>query len=168
MQPRNFLRIEGLTVLVLMIYGYFTMNGPIWMFILLILAPDLSMLGYLAGPRFGSLIYNIAHTYTLPITLGAIGFWANIQIAIFIALIWTAHIGIDRLFGYGLKFKTGFKNTHLSHRLHGPKSCPSVMRRTHVQFVAISRGSTICSNDSSFRTMEHSTDDRFVHIKDGS
>lgn len=114
MEPRSFLRIEGLTVLALALYGYFALNGSIWMLVVLALAPDLSMLGYLAGPRLGSLSYNVVHTYTFPLALGAIGFWTDVRIALLVALIWIGHIGADRLFGYGLKFETGFKDTHLS------------------------------------------------------
>ena len=114
MEPRSFLRIEGLTVLTLALYGYFASDGPIWMLVVLALAPDLSMLGYFAGSRLGSISYNIVHTYTLPLALGAVGLWADIRIALLVALIWTGHIGADRLFGYGLKFESGFKDTHLS------------------------------------------------------
>lgn len=114
MEPRTFLRIEGLTVLGLALGGYFTLNGPIWMLVVLALAPDLSMLGYLAGSQTGSLSYNVAHTYTLPLALGAVGFWADIRIAVLLALIWIGHIGADRLAGYGLKFESGFEDTHLS------------------------------------------------------
>lgn len=114
MEPRSILRVEGLTVLTLALYGYFSVDGPIWLLAVLALAPDLSMLGYLAGPRFGSVSYNIVHTYTFPLVLGAVGFGADLQIALFVALVWTGHIGADRLFGYGLKFETGFKDTHLS------------------------------------------------------
>ena len=30
-------------------------------------------------------------------------------------LIWTAHIGIDRLLAFGLKYPTHFSDTHLQH-----------------------------------------------------
>lgn len=114
MEPRTFLRVEGLAALGLALGGYFALDGPIWMLVVLALAPDLSMIGYLAGPKLGSLSYNIVHTYTLPLALGAFGFWADIRLALIIALIWVGHIGADRVFGYGLKFESGFKNTHLS------------------------------------------------------
>lgn len=114
MKPRTFLRVEGLTALGLALGGYFTLGGPIWLLVVLALAPDLSMLGYLAGPKLGSLSYNIVHTYTLPLVFGAVGFWGDIRLALLVALIWIGHIGADRLFGYGLKFESGFKNTHLS------------------------------------------------------
>lgn len=114
MEPRAFLRVEGLAALAIALGGYFTLNGPVWMLIVLALAPDLSMIGYLAGPRLGSLSYNVVHTYTLPLALGTLGFWAEIRLALLIALIWAGHIGADRLVGYGLKFESGFKDTHLS------------------------------------------------------
>lgn len=114
MEPRTFLRIEGLAALGIALGGYFTVDGTIWLLVILALAPDLSMVGYLTGPRLGSLSYNIAHTYTLPLALGSLGFWADIRMALLVALIWAGHIGADRLVGYGLKFQSGFKNTHLS------------------------------------------------------
>lgn len=114
MEPRIFLRVEGLTVLGIAIGAYFALDGPVWMLVVLALAPDLSMLGYLAGPRLGSLCYNVVHTYTLPLVLGGVGFWVDSRMGLLIALIWAGHIGADRLFGYGLKFESGFKDTHLS------------------------------------------------------
>lgn len=71
------------------------------------------MLGYLAGPRTGGLSYNVVHTYTLPL-LGAVGFWADAGFGLLVALIWAGHIGADRVLGYGFKFESGFKDTHLS------------------------------------------------------
>jgi hypothetical protein len=114
MKPPTFLRVEGLAALGIALGAYFTLNGPIWLLIILGLAPDLSMSGYLADPRVGSLSYNVAHTYTLPIALGSVAFWADIRMALLVALIWAGHIGADRLVGYGLKFESGFKDTHLS------------------------------------------------------
>jgi hypothetical protein len=92
---------------------YFFFDGPLWWLVALGLAPDLSMLGYLAGPRLGSHGYNLFHTYTLPLALGGVGLWMDVPVAILIAAIWIGHIGADRLFGYGLKFESGFKDTHL-------------------------------------------------------
>ncbi|MFB6253331.1 MAG: DUF4260 domain-containing protein [Halobacteriaceae archaeon] len=114
MGPRTYLRIEGLAVLGLSLAGYFTLDGSILMLVVLALAPDVSMLGYLLNPKAGSISYNVVHTYTLPLALGAFGFWGDSSIAILLALIWTGHIGADRLVGYGLKFESNFKDTHLS------------------------------------------------------
>jgi hypothetical protein len=81
--------------------------------VLLALAPDLSMLGYLAGPSAGALAYDLVHTYVGPGALAVIGVLAGSDLAVQVALIWLAHIGADRLLGYGLKYPTGFKDTHL-------------------------------------------------------
>lgn len=114
MDPRVFLRVEGLTALAIALGGYFALDGPIWLLLALALAPDLSMLGYLAGPRLGSWCYNVVHTYTVPVALGALGVWADAPLALLISLVWAGHIGADRLFGYGLKLESGFAETHLS------------------------------------------------------
>lgn len=114
MDPRTFLRIEGMIILGLALAGYFWVNGPLWLLVVLALAPDLFMLGYLAGPRIGSLSYNAAHTYSVPFALGAYGLWADARLALLVALIWAGHIGADRLVGYGLKHESSFTDTHLS------------------------------------------------------
>ncbi len=92
---------------------YFHLGYPWWLFLVLILAPDLSMGGYAAGPVVGRATYDAAHTYALPVALAAIGVLADAEVAVQIGLIWTAHIGVDRAIGYGLKYRTGFKDTHL-------------------------------------------------------
>ena len=114
MEPRTLLRLEGLAVFALALAVYFALGGPIWLLAVLALAPDLSMLGYLGGPRVGSYCYNAVHTYTGPLVLGSAALWIDSRIALLVALIWAGHIGADRLVGYGLKFESGFKDTHLS------------------------------------------------------
>ena len=85
------------------------------LFALLILAPDLSFAGYAAGPRVGALVYDLAHTSAWPIAVGVVGVLAGSGAAVAVALVWLAHIGIDRALGYGLKYPTHFKDTHLQH-----------------------------------------------------
>lgn len=114
MEPRYFLRLEGLAVAGVVLGGYLTLGGPLWLLVVVALAPDLSMVGYLAGPRVGSLSYNVVHTYALPLALGAFGFWFGGRLALLVALVWAGHIGVDRFVGFGLKFDSGFENTHLS------------------------------------------------------
>jgi hypothetical protein len=111
--PRLLLRLEGLAVaagaLALYVHG-----GHGWLLlVLLVLAPDLSMLGYLGGPHVGAIVYDAAHTLVLPVALGTAGVLADWELARQLALIWLLHIGTDRLVGYGLKYPTGFKVTHL-------------------------------------------------------
>lgn len=84
-----------------------------WLFALLILAPDLSMLGYLAGPRIGAMAYNALHVLFAPLVLALAGVLLAAPTTTAVALIWIAHIAIDRALGYGLKLSTGFQDTHL-------------------------------------------------------
>jgi len=111
--PRVLLRAEGLAVAVAAIALYFHADYPWWLLVALALAPDLSMVGYLAGPTIGAAAYDAAHTYALPIVLAAVGVVADAEIAIQLGLIWFTHIGVDRAIGYGLKYPSGFKDTHL-------------------------------------------------------
>jgi hypothetical protein len=110
----SLLRLEGLAVAAVTALLYARTGASWWIFAALWLAPDLSMLGYLAGPCRGSRIYNAFHTYVPPVVLalGALLLRANALLLPF-ALIWANHIGIDRMLGYGLKFANGFGWTHL-------------------------------------------------------
>ena len=84
--------------------------------------PDFSFAAYLAGPRVGAIVYNAAHSYMAPMTLMTTGFALASPLVLSIAMIWLAHIGIDRALGYGLKYSTGFGFTHLG-RI-GPRQRP--------------------------------------------
>jgi hypothetical protein len=110
---RTLLRLEGLTLFVGMTLLYAVWEGSWWVYAILFLAPDLSFLGYLGGPRVGAVVYNAAHSYMAPVTLMVTGFALASPLVLSIALIWMAHIGIDRAFGYGLKYFAGFGFTHL-------------------------------------------------------
>ena len=112
--PAIFLRLEALAVVVASVALYFDGDYAAWAFFAFLLAPDLSFAGYLAGPRVGAVIYNLAHTYEWPVALAAgclLSGEAGLPVQI--ALIWAAHVGIDRVLGYGLKYPTAFKDTHL-------------------------------------------------------
>lgn len=100
-------------MLALALLLYWKASGSWLLLIVLILAPDLFMLGYLRGPRFGGAVYNLGHTWLLPGILVVAGIFGSIQLLIQLALIWFGHIGADRLLGYGLKLPTAFKDTHL-------------------------------------------------------
>jgi hypothetical protein len=111
--PRLLLRAEGLVVAVSATVLYFHADYPWWLFLALILAPDLSLIGFAAGPRVGAATYDAIHTYLLPAVLAVGGVVTDTDAAVQIGLIWLAHIGIDRAIGYGLKYPTGAKETHL-------------------------------------------------------
>ena len=106
-------RLEGGILLALSLLIYWKLAGPWLWYVVLILAPDLFMLGYLGGPRLGATLYNLGHTWLLPGILAAVGIIGGTSFALDVALIWFGHIGVDRLLGYGLKLPTGFQDTHL-------------------------------------------------------
>jgi hypothetical protein len=107
------LRIEGLAVFAAALIAYQVLGGNWWIFALLILAPDLAMLGGLVSPAFGARAYNAAHTYTVPAVAGALAWLAGATYLLPFAIIWIAHIGADRALGYGLKYPGTFHQTHL-------------------------------------------------------
>jgi hypothetical protein len=84
-----------------------------WWFPLLLLAPDLGMLGYLAGPGVGAATYNVAHHRALAVVVWLMGWWLAQPLLLAAGGILFAHASIDRVFGYGLKLAAGFKHTHL-------------------------------------------------------
>ena len=54
MSVRLLLRLEGLAIAVAAVLLYADGDRSWWLFLLLILAPDLSFLGYAAGPGVGA------------------------------------------------------------------------------------------------------------------
>lgn len=112
-RPAVVLRVEGAAMFAGSGLVYWLSGGSWWLFALLLLAPDVSMLGYLAGRGVGAAVYNVFHSYPLPAVLGGFGLLAGSPLAVAGALVWFAHIGMDRTLGYGLKYDTGFKDTHL-------------------------------------------------------
>jgi Domain of unknown function (DUF4260) len=111
--PRRLLRTEGAALLIVAVMLYARTGTSWWLFAVLLLAPDLSFGGYLAGPRIGAAAYNAVHTTIGPLALALIGLLAPSPLMIALALIWVAHIGADRMLGYGLKYEAGFAFTHL-------------------------------------------------------
>ena len=107
------LRLEGAALFGAALALYIDADYSTLALVLLFLAPDLSFLAYAAGPRAGALTYNLFHFEAIPLTMGAVGLLGDWDVGVQIALIWLAHIGIDRLLGYGLKYPTAFKDTHL-------------------------------------------------------
>ena len=112
-RPAALLRAEGMTMLLGSALLYWLYGGSWWLFALLLLTPDASMLGYLGGPRVGAAVYNAFHSYPLPAVLAAYGLLGGLPLTLGVALVWFAHIGMDRAVGYGLKYPTAFGDTHL-------------------------------------------------------
>jgi len=88
-------------------------GGPPLLLIPAWLAVDLSMVGYLAGPRVGAITYNAAHNLVLPLALLGAGWWTDTGWLILASAALLTHVGLDRTLGYGLKLPTDFRDTHL-------------------------------------------------------
>ena len=107
------LRLEGMCYATVALLAYWHFGYSWVLFALLILVPDLTMLGYLAGPRVGAICYNLVHATPLAWVLLVLGYFSDHSFVVSAGLILFAHIGIDRMLGYGLKYQSGFKDTHL-------------------------------------------------------
>lgn len=110
---KNLIHLEGLIIFLASFFLYWYFNYSILMFILLLLTPDISILAYKINSFVGSRCYNLFHTYIFPIILTVLGVILGLPFIISIGLIWIAHIGMDRMLGFGLRYNNGFKDTHL-------------------------------------------------------
>ncbi len=111
--PLLLLRAEGLAVALLCVAAFSRSGASWWLFAALILVPDLSICFYLAGPRDRAKAYNAVHTYLGPVALLSAAAVLAMPTVLSIAMIWAAHIGIDRALGFGLKYPDAFSSTHL-------------------------------------------------------
>ncbi len=107
------IRIEGLVVLALGTFLYFS-NGYNWViFLLLLMLPDVFMIGYAFSKKTGAYLYNFSHTFITPLLVLLLGMAFSVDFLMMIGFIWMVHIGMDRMMGYGLKYVTDFKDTHI-------------------------------------------------------
>lgn len=115
MSPVAWQRIEGAGIFAaaVALAGMTQSGWPLWLWPLVLLAPDLSMIGYLAGARVGAAIYNAAHLYANGLILALLGLLTGQTGLIAAGAVWMAHVGIDRALGYGSKSVTRFQDTHL-------------------------------------------------------
>ena len=110
------LRVEGLALGAVSVWGFHLTGASWWLFAALALAPDLATAGYLAGPVVGAACYNAVHTYATPALLAAAAVALGPAASgwtLPAACVWAAHVGFDRALGYGLKLPEGFGHTHL-------------------------------------------------------
>jgi hypothetical protein len=118
MSPRSLVHLEGAAVFALSLFAYHWIHGSWLLFPVLFLLPDLSMIGYAVSVRLGATTYNAVHTYVGPLLFAAYAFGLDHQTGLKLSFIWIAHIGLDRMFGFGLKYPTRFKDTHLNPERH--------------------------------------------------
>ena len=110
---RIWLRLEAVAVFVAGLLVWIALNGGWPRFALGFLLPDLALLAYLIGPRAGAGVYNVLHSYVIPAVLAIIGATFDQTPLLLVGALWTSHIGFDRMLGLGLKYPTGFSDTHL-------------------------------------------------------
>ena len=107
------LRVEAVTLFFAGVLAYLHLNGDPWWLLPLLLAPDLSMAGYLGGPRLGALTYNLVHNLAIGLVALGVGWFGAVAPLALAGAILVAHVGMDRSLGYGLKLPTDFRDTHL-------------------------------------------------------
>ena len=118
--PKAVLRIEGAVLLAASIAVFAVQGQQWWLYPVLLLVPDVFMVGYLRNTKLGSITYNLGHSYPAAAIVMAAGFVLGSGFLVSLGAIWFGHIGFDRMLGYGLKYAASFKQTHLGD-LESPK-----------------------------------------------
>ncbi|MEG0473770.1 MAG: DUF4260 domain-containing protein [Solibacillus sp.] len=107
------IRVEYGIAFILLLVIYLHLDFSLWLFFILLLVPDLTIVGYAMNKKIGSIIYNFGHSLILPLLLLLISLGISNELLVMLSIIWIAHILMDRCFGFGLKYEHSFKNTHL-------------------------------------------------------
>lgn len=112
---KSVLKLEEAAMAAMGIYllSKYSLGLPIWLWTIIFFSPDISMLGYLIDIKMGAICYNVFHHKSIALMVTAIGFYLHFDVMISIGILLFAHASFDRIFGYGLKYFDGFKNTHL-------------------------------------------------------
>ena len=110
---KNLLKLEELIMFLISIYLFSLLDYFWWLYPALILTPDIGMIGYAINASTGAMTYNLFHHRGIAILIGFIGFWWLIPELQLTGIILFGHSSMDRMLGYGLKFNSGFKDTHL-------------------------------------------------------
>lgn len=110
---KTLISIEEIAMFMLALFGFYHLTFAWWVFWALLLLPDVSMVGYLIGPKLGAVLYNIVHHKALAIAIYVLGFYLAVPTLQLAGIILFAHSSMDRALDYGLKYFTGFKDTHL-------------------------------------------------------
>lgn len=111
--PTWLLRLESLVWFFISLYAYYHFQGTWKLFLIAFLIPDISLVGYLFGPKIGAIAYNAMHIEVWPALLACYGFFFGMPTVLLLAIIWLSHIHLDRMLGFGLKYSDAFKHTHL-------------------------------------------------------
>jgi len=110
---KNILKLEEAAMFVLSIYALSLFHADWWVYLSVLIAPDISFIGYTAGNRIGAVCYNLFHHKGIAIAIFLTGFLLQDEWIQIIGIILFGHSSMDRMLGYGLKLDRGFKYTHL-------------------------------------------------------
>lgn len=113
MTINKIVRIENGVAFAISFYIYIQLDFPIWLFFVLLLVPDITMIGYTINKKIGAVVYNFGHSFILPLLFALAYFYFLKDYLLIISIIWLAHIFMDRLLGFGLKYKDSFNETHI-------------------------------------------------------
>ena len=120
-KPKVWLRVEGLFLFIGTLIAFNQVRQHWWIYIALLFVPDIFMIGYVRSNKLGALLYNLGHSYPAPFSLLYFAWINHSKIWMAVGIIWIGHIGWDRFFGYGLKYDSKFKDTHLGSLEKGNK-----------------------------------------------
>ena len=110
---RLLLRLEGAAIFAFAVALYLVHGGNVWLLVPLLLAVDLSMVGYLSGPGPGAMAYNAFHQWLPGFAVLGLGLFGGNDTVVVAGAVLAGHVGMDRMAGYGLKYPTAFADTHL-------------------------------------------------------
>jgi hypothetical protein len=107
------IRIENGLAFAISFFIYMQLDFPIWVFFVFLLVPDITMIGYVINKKIGAVVYNFGHSFILPLLLVVCYLYFSKDYLLIISIIWLAHIFMDRLLGFGLKYNDSFNKTHI-------------------------------------------------------
>jgi hypothetical protein len=112
---KTILKLEETVLTCIAIYGlsFHLLELSVWAWVLLFFAPDISMLAYLANAKYGAFVYNLFHHKGIALLLAGAGYFLGDEVMLSVGILLFAHASFDRIWGFGLKYKTGFNDTHL-------------------------------------------------------
>jgi hypothetical protein len=113
MTINHMVRIENGLALAISFYIYMHLHFPIWLFFVLLLVPDITMIGYAFNKKIGAIVYNVGHSFISPLLLALCYLYFSKDYLLIISIIWITHIFMDRLLGFGLKYQDSFNKTHI-------------------------------------------------------
>jgi len=136
---KTILKLEQLGLFLLSLLLFSRLGAAWWIYPVLFLAPDLAMLGYLAGPKVGAATYNLAHHQGLAAALYAVGVLSSLPVIALAGVIVLGHSSLDRVFGYGLKYPDAFHHTHLGW-IGGRMAAPAARSQANARLAGLSGG----------------------------